>query len=85
MRESGRPVQGPVAFPIKVVPIYLLAFSCFQTARLEGVGASDGSSLRPVALGLGLVIFKSTGTAHFTAGSLQPLFIACYYMLYIAC
>ena len=31
--------------PTKVVPIYLLAFACFRTARLAGAGTSDGRSL----------------------------------------
>ena len=34
--------------PTKVVPIYLLAFACFRTARLAGAGTSDGNSLRHV-------------------------------------
>ena len=32
--------------PTEVVPIYLLAFACFRTARLAGAGTSDGHSLR---------------------------------------
>ena len=34
--------------PTEVVPIYLLAFACFRTARLAGAGTRDGSSLRHV-------------------------------------
>ena len=32
--------------PTEVVPINLLTFACFRTARLAGAGTSDGSSLR---------------------------------------
>ena len=32
--------------PIEVVPIYLLVFACFLTARLAGAGTSDEHSLR---------------------------------------
>ena len=34
--------------PTEVVPIHLLAFACFRTARLAGAGISDGSSLHHV-------------------------------------
>ena len=41
--------------PTEVVPIYLLAFACFRTARLAGAGTSDRRSLRRVDLILQLL------------------------------
>ena len=43
--------------PTEVVPIYLLAFACFRTARLAGAGTSDGSSLRCMDSILRLLVF----------------------------
>ena len=41
--------------PTVVVPVYLLTFACFQTARLARAGTRDGSSLHRVDLILRLL------------------------------
>ena len=47
--------HGHCYLPTEVVPIYLLTFTCFRTARSAGAGTSDGSSLRRMDLILRLL------------------------------
>ena len=46
----------------EVLPIYLLAFACFRTARLAGAGTSNGSPLRRVDFILWQLVFWPCST-----------------------
>ena len=48
--------------PTEVVPIYLLTFARFRTARLAGAGTSDGRSLHHVDSILRLLVFWPCST-----------------------
>ena len=52
--------------PTEVVPIYLLAFACFRTARLTGAGTSNGSSLRRMDSILRLLTLQHRGFCGLT-------------------